>query len=461
MVYLVGAGIGSYKYISLTGMELIKKCDVLIYDRLIDHKLLSFTKENCKLIYVGKSTDNHSMKQEEINSVIVDMARQYNLVVRLKGGDPFVFGRGAEEAETLDENGITYKIIPGITSAIAVPEICGIPVTYRSISQDLHIITGRTALDDNINYDSLAKMNGTLVFLMGVKNISKISDNLIKYGKNKNTPVAFIENGGTLTQRVFKTTLENATNCVKENNIIPPSIIVIGNTVNMNFKCDITSVGIIGTPSFKDRLSKELYNYNVLDLGSLKIKRLNFDLDLNYDYIVLTSQNGVVIFMDYLKEHHIDIRKLCDIKFAVIGQGTYDTLKSYGIYADIVPDTFTSLELSKKLSKHKGKKLILRACKGSDDLYKYIDNYTNINIYDIEPEELRYVDTDYIVFGSSSAVDFYCSQYEINSKIIAIGNITAQKLKKYGYNPFVAEEYSIDGIVKKLEVLENGKIKKA
>lgn len=457
MVYLAGAGVGSYKYTSLRTIELIKICDVIIYDRLIDKRLLDFAKKDCIKIYVGKSTDNHLMKQNDINNLIVEYGKKYKYVLRLKGGDPFVFGRGGEEAETCIENNIPFELVPGITSSVAVPELCGIPVTHRSLSQDIHIITGHTAEKDNINYEALAKLNGTIVILMGVKNIGRISEKLIKYGKDKKTPVAFTKDNGT----AYRTTIDNAEKFVAENNIEPPCVIVIGNTANLEFKYNKKSVAVIGTQSFKNRLSSGLYNFNVVDAGTLNIKKYDFSFNINeFEIIVFTSRNGVNIFIEYIKENKIDIRYLSNIKFAVIGKGTYDALAEFGIYADIMPEKYTALDLSEKLSEYKGKKLILRAEKGSDDLYKYIDNYTNIKTYDIEDYNISSVNTDYIIFGSSSAVDAYCSKYEIRSDIIAIGDITGKRLEYYGYKANVADEYSIDGIIKKLEEIENEKIKK-
>ncbi len=460
MVYITGAGTGSMKYISVYGLELIKNCDVLIYDRLIDDRLLDYAKKDCVKIYVGKSANCHSMKQSEINKLITDMAKKYNNIVRLKGGDPFVFGRGGEEALECEKHNIPYELVPGITSAIAVPELCGIPVTHRGVSQDLHIITGHTAEEENINYGALAKMNGTLVFLMGVKNSGKIADKLIRGGMDKNTPVAFIENGGRSEQRVFRTSLEHSKECVIKNNIVPPSIIVIGKTAEMNLVCAKKKVGIIGTSNFKERLSKRLTDFETVDIGTLEIKKYDFDTDLDCEYIVFTSRNGVNIFMEYLRDKNIDVRRLGNIKFAVIGKGTYDALKEYGIYADIMPEKFTAEELSKALSECKGKKLILRAEKGSPDLYKYIDNYEDVKIYDVYGDKLKEAYVDYVIFGSSSAVDNYCSKFDVKADIIAIGNITAKSLEEYGYKPFVADEYSIDGIIRKLEVLENEKNEK-
>ncbi|MCD8159154.1 MAG: uroporphyrinogen-III C-methyltransferase [Clostridiales bacterium] len=428
MVYLVGAGIGSYKYISLYGAELIKKSDVIIYDRLIDNRLLDFAKKDCVKIFAGKEADNHSMKQSEINSLITAMAEKYDRVVRLKGGDPFVFGRGGEEAEECIKNNIPFEVVPGITSAIAAPELCGIPVTHRAVSQDLHIITGHTAEEENVNYDALAKMKGTLVFLMGVKNAGVISERLIKGGADKNTPAAFIEKGGTENERVFRTSLKNAEKCVKENGIKPPSVFVVGKTTEMKLKYNRKSVGMIGTCGFKERLKTGLFNYDIFDCGTLEVKKYDFDLDLSCEHIVFTSAAGADIFGEYLREKHIDIRKLAGIKFAVIGKSTYEALAKLGIYADVMPEKYTAEELSKALSGFKGKKLILRAEKGSDDLLKYIRNYEDVKIYDVEISNVREANTDYIIFGSPSAVDFYCGKYAPKGKIIAIGEVTAKRL---------------------------------
>ena len=452
MVYIVGAGVGKWNNISVKGLGLVKSCDVLIYDRLIDDELLRFTREDCVKIYAGKSADNHSMKQEEINSLIVEQAKKHDIVVRLKGGDPFVFGRGGEESEVCIKNNIPFELVPGISSAIAVPEFCGIPVTHRGVSQDLHIITGHTAEDNTINYTALAKMQGTLVFLMGVKNFDRISNELISNGMDKNIPVAFLQNSG---KSVFKTVLKDACSAIAINKIEPPTIIVVGKVAEFCYSYIKKSVGIIGTEDFKERLSRRLYNYDVIDIGTLEIEKYDFNINLDYEYIVLTSRNGVNIFMEYIRENKIDFRKLSHIKFAVIGKGTYNALAQYGIYADIMPDKYTALELSKELSKYKGSKLILRAEKGSEELYKFIDNYTDIKIYDTVAVHMIQADTDYIIFGSSSAVDNYCTEFKIKSKIIAIGDITASRLREYGYKPYVADEYSIEGIIKKLEVLEN------
>lgn len=446
MVYLVGAGVGSKQYITVRGLELIKNCEVLIYDRLLDDSLLKDTREDCKKIYVGKEVGNHAMKQEEINRILVELAETYQRVVRLKGGDSFVFGRGGEEAEALADKGISYELVPGITSAIAVPELCGIPVTHRGVSQDFHIVTGHTAKKDSINYQALAQMQGTLVFLMGVRSIGRIADKLIEHGKSVETPMAFLENGGTKRQRIFRTTLGEAENCVKENQIVSPSIIVIGETVNLNFHCKKKKIAVLGTKNFQDRLREKLWEYDVTEIGTMEIKPLEFSFDMDCAYLVFTSRNGVELFRKYLSNHHIDIRKLSNVKFAVIGKGTYETLAEYGIYAEIMPEKYTAEELSKSLGDCKGKKVILRAKNGSKDLCKYITDYEDIPIYEIVPKNLCDTKADYVVFGSSSAVRAYCRKFEISGKPVAIGEITANALREHGYAPLVAGEYTVDGI---------------
>ncbi|MCI8410456.1 MAG: uroporphyrinogen-III C-methyltransferase [Lachnospiraceae bacterium] len=446
MVYLVGAGVGNKQYITVRGLELIKNCDVLIYDRLLDDSLLEYAREDCKKIYVGKEVNHHAMKQEEINEILVEMAEKYGQVVRLKGGDSFVFGRGGEEAEALSEKGIYYELIPGISSAIAVPELCGIPVTHRGISQDFHVVTGHTAKENTINYQALAKMQGTLVFLMGIHNVGEIADKLIKGGKEPETPTAFLENGGTKKQRVFRTTLSQAKECVKKNQIVAPSILVIGETVNLNFYCPKKKIAVVGTKNFKERLQEHLWEYEMEEIGTMMVKPLAFSFNLHCEYLVFTSRNGVDIFMEYLLKHRIDMRKLAGIKFAVIGKGTFDALAKYGIYADIMPDKYTAEELSKCLADCKGKKLILRAKNGSKDLYKYINDYEDIPVYEIIPQNLCNTNADYVVFGSSSAVRAYCDKFPIVGKVFAIGEITANTLREYGYQPIVAKEYTVEGI---------------
>ena len=305
-VYLVGAGPGANDLISLRALNILGKCDTVVYDRLASE---DFYKDlNCEKIDVGKKVGHHSVKQNEINEIIVQKALEGKTVVRLKGGDPFIFGRGGEEVIALQEHNIPYEVIPGITSAISVPELAGIPPTHRKISQDLHIVTGHTAEEENVNYKALAQEKGTLVFLMGVGNIEKIANRLMEFGKDENTPVAFIENGSTPKERITKTILKNAYTTVVEENVKPPAIIVMGEVVSLDFRGTIhnKSVAVTGTNSFRNRLKTAFGKKSVMllmrfvNLMYQPMKILLFKNVLAnisaYEWVVLTSRNGVESF---------------------------------------------------------------------------------------------------------------------------------------------------------------------
>lgn len=461
-VYIVGAGPGDSELISVRGKRLVESCDVLIYDRLISENIIEYARQDCEKIYVGKSTGNHSIKQEEINRILVEKAINNSIVVRLKGGDPFVFGRGGEEALALAENNIDFEIIPGITSAIAVPEIAGIPVTHRGVSQDIHIVTGHTAEKELIDYESLAKAKGTVVFLMAVNTITDIARRLIEYGMDSKMPVAVIEKGATENERVIRTRLES----ISSVSIKPPAIIVVGPTAEYSLKSckKRKSVALTGTEDFRKRLKSKLIkkDYIVKEVCCLKTKANIFDIKFDdYDWLVFTGRNGVRIFFERLKESRFDIRNLKN-KIAVIGEGTYNALAEYGIYADYMPDIYTSEELGKGLNAiaENESKLILRAEKGSDKIYNYIKNCKEITLYSVEAERVSKCREDYIVFGSSAGVNTYLDRYEIDdsTKIIAIGNVTCKALSNRGYKAYCCKKSTVEDIVEAIE--DNEKIQK-
>lgn len=480
-VYLVGAGCGDYDLITLRGKSLLEKCDVVVYDSLIDSRLLDFAPDNAEKICAGKRAGHHSEKQENINNLLVQKAREGKTVVRLKGGDPFVFGRGGEEIIALKENNIPYSVVPGISSAIAVPELAGIPVTHRKLSRSVHIITGHTAeemLPENLS--RYARLDGTLVFLMGLNNIDKISESLIKSGKNENTPAAVISNGASKNQQIVRSTLKDIADKAKQNNIKSPAIIVVGETAQFDFKETISlplndiSVTVTGTKRFSEKLSAQLNNLGAeiktLDFLNVSEYQDNTEFDnaleniSEYDWIVLTSINGAEIFFDRLKKLKIDIRKLNKIRFAVIGSGTAEVLEKYGIFADLVPDVYTSLALGKVLSKavkQNEKVLILRAKQGSLELTKILDenkiSYDDIKTYDLTSNlsgEINNIDTDFITFASASGVNaFFENGFSISSKtkIVCIGEITANALKQHNISDYrVSKISNIDGIIQEI-----------
>jgi len=237
-VYIVGAGPGDAELITVKGLRCIKEADVILYDRLINNELLSYAKPNAKLIFCGKLPNRHAMIQEQINSSLVQHAMQGKVVTRLKGGDPFVFGRGAEEAEVLAENGIPYEIVPGITSGIAAPAYAGIPVTHRDLGSSFAIVTGhmREGKEDTIQWESLAKGVDTLAIYMGVGNLPYICSQLLKFGRAASTPVALVHMGTFEEQHTVTGTLETIVQIAQESKIKNPSMIIVGEVVTLREK---------------------------------------------------------------------------------------------------------------------------------------------------------------------------------------------------------------------------------
>ncbi|MDU4934380.1 MAG: uroporphyrinogen-III C-methyltransferase, partial [Peptostreptococcaceae bacterium] len=376
-VYLVGAGPGDYKLLTLKGLECIKEADVIVYDRLANSNYLKEAKPNCEFIYVGKASSNHTLPQEDINRVIADKAKEGKIVTRLKGGDPYVFGRGGEEGQLLKEEGIDFEVIPGITSAIGGLCYAGIPITHRDHASSFHVVTGHLRDDDKenpeINWNALANIRGTLVFLMGVANLKKISENLIKEGKSKDTPVALISWATRYNQRVITSTLENVYETAVRENVKPPTLIAVGSVVELrdtlNFfeKKPLFGKNIMVTRS---RTQSSSIVEKIMDLGgnpieipTIKIEKIENNTELeneinnikDYTYLVLTSKNAVEIFFDKLEEMNLDTRALSNLKVCAIGSATAKEIKSRGIIADIVPKAFVAEslfdELKDKLTK--------------------------------------------------------------------------------------------------------------
>lgn len=469
-VYLCGAGCGEADLITIRGMNALKSCDAVVYDALIDEKLLEAVPENAERICVGKRAGKHSEKQEAINDIIVKEALEGKCVVRLKGGDPLVFGRGGEEAVFLEENGIRYEFIPGITSAAAVPELAGIPVTHRNVSRSFHVITGHTA-EDTLpdNMAEYARLNGTLVFLMGLRKLPMIAEGLIENGKVPDTPVAVISNGGREGQSVIGGTLADIAE--KAENAAAPAVIVIGETASYRLITDKkVSAALVGTKHFTEKLSHKLLPYGIktefpceLEVNEYKENHA-FDLALKsiseYTAAVFTSANAVRIFFDRLKKLRIDIRKLAHMRFAAIGSGTADILSEYGFFADMIPEKYTSAQLGKLLAQSCGSEdniLIPRAEQGSSELTDPLDasgiRYNEIRIYDVcvsEKVKPCRIENDFLVFGSSSGVrDFFDGGFEVSdsTEIICIGEITAAELeKRSGRKCGVSLSQDADGI---------------
>lgn len=363
-VYLVGAGPGDPKLITLRGLEAIQEADVIVYDRLAHPGLLSFRKAGAETIYVGKRNDHHTLKQEEINNLLVDLAQAGKTVVRLKGGDPCVFGRGGEEAEALAMHGIPFAIVPGVTSAIAVPAYAGIPVTHRDFASSLTIVTGHENPEkgeSSLDWSKLATASGTLVLLMGVTNLESICRQLIKHGRSADTPVAAIRWGTRAEQRTVTGTLETIASRVREAKLGSPAVIIVGEVVNLREKLRwFESKPLFGKRVLVtraraqaselaeriDELGGEPLTFPVIRLQWPSSKAALDKLDQalrrlgEYDWVFFTSPNGVTFFFDRLKHLGIDIRTMAKARVAAVGPKTAELLADRGLVAEPLPARF-------------------------------------------------------------------------------------------------------------------------
>lgn len=488
-VYLVGAGPGNPELITVKGCKLLQSCDAVIYDRLTTKDLLDYVKEGCEKIYVGKEAGKHYKKQEEINDILVDCAMRHKLVVRLKGGDPFVFGRGGEEIDALNRYGIPYEVIPGITSAVAVPECAGIPVTHRGVSRSFHVITGHTKEDSGnpvCDYKVLADTEGTLVFLMGLSKIGLIAGKLMAAGKTGETPAAVISDGTTKYQKVVRATLENIAEKVKESEMSSPAIIVIGETAGYEYlyqSADTRRVGITATDSLWEKLETgftrvgmqpvSLCSMQVVPIDGMQQLEEEFPRLENYQWILFTSQNAIRLFFDRMKRRKTDIRKLGRIRFAVLGSGTAEKLLEYGIKADFIPSKYMVSVLAEEFSKvvKTGEHVLIpRALQGSPELTDILTqkqvSYRDIPIYDVTGKMTQNVkcldNLDYLVFVSASGVTAFFEQLRERGltlpegiRIACIGKITQKRLlEEYGKADVVAAVNDVEGLLEAVKEYE-------
>jgi uroporphyrinogen III methyltransferase/synthase len=488
-VYLVGAGPGDPGLITVKGYSYLEKADVVVYDRLVSPKLLKHIKEDCKLIYVGKSAKVHTKTQDEINEIIYREAKEGNIVVRLKGGDPYVFGRGGEEGEYLYDRGIEFETVPGITSAIGGLAYAGIPITHRGVATSFHVITGHLKdEEEELNWEALGALSGTMVFLMGVSNLQNISENLMQNGKSGDTPVAIINWGTTTDQKTVEGTLSTIYEIALAADIKPPSLIAIGDVVGLREKLNFfekkpllgENIVITREESHAQNtiLKLEELGANVISFPTIKIEEItpNEELDLSikrikeYSYLVFTSVNGVKIYFKKFFELEGDIRHMAGIKIAAVGPKTAATIKKYGINPDIVPEEFVAEDLVEELKKvltKEDKVLIPRAKIAREELVEELSKIScvkELKIYDTVKtvknregiiEALEELDSYQLLFTSSSTFTNFSeilgeSKDEVlkKGKIISIGPITTQTIEEAGYNVYKqAKDYTVDGVV--------------
>ena len=498
MVYLVGAGPGDEDLMTRKGLKLLREADVVVYDNLASSSLLNEVRDDAELIYAGKRSSNHHLKQYETNELLVKLALEGKNVVRLKGGDPYIFGRGGEEGQELREAGVDFEVVPGISSSYSVPAYCGIPVTHRDFASSFHVITGHEGNHKNgvsvLNYETLAKEEGTLIFLMGLKNLPNIVTSLIENGKDPATPVGVLQEGTTARQRVATGTLADIVEVVEREGIRTPAITVVGDVVSLRQVLDWyghkplsgKSVLVTGTTSMVDRLSPilkeegaEAISFSLIRTERMRLPELDLALKEidKYNWVVFTSANGVECFFEEMQEIRKDIRDLAHIRFAVIGDGTRKALEDHGIFCDFIPTAYSSKDMAEAMVPHIGKDesvLLLRAEEANrvlpDALEEAGISHTCISLYHTVKDERKAEElnrlikmVDYVTFASSSAVRAFVSMVDnlddVKGKYISIGPVTTKTAEENGlFIEKTAVVYTARGMVETMiqDVAEEG-----
>ena len=494
-VYLIGAGPGDPGLLSIKAMECLQIADAVVYDRLADPRILAYVRPDAEMVYVGKASAQHTMRQPDINKLLVKLANEGKIVARLKGGDSFVFGRGGEEAIELFEAGLPFEFVPGITSAIAVAEYAGIPVTHRNVAASFAVVTGHedpTKGESSINWQGLATAVDTLVFLMGVENLTHITKSLIANGRSASTPAAVIRWGTKPEQRTLVTTLGMAAADVAAADLKPPAIFIVGNVVNLRQqlawfdnkplfgKTIVVTRARAQASALTKRLEAE--GARVLEVPAIKIVPPSDFAPLDkaiegintYQWLIFTSINGVISFFDRLFKAGKDARCLANLKIAAIGSETAAELNRHGLTADIIPSAYKAEELAAALAGqvHAGDKILLARAKVAreilpeklSELGAAVDVVTAYEtVIDCANRDelvtaLREGTVDLVTFTSSSTVTNLLNALGEdapllnNVKAAVIGPITAATCEAKGLKPVItADEFTIAGLVEAIE----------
>lgn len=488
-VWLVGAGPGDAGLFTRRGQEVLEQAEVVVYDALVGQGILGLIPDTAELIFAGKRAGNHFLRQEQTNQVLLDKALEGKRVVRLKGGDPFLFGRGGEELELLAGHDVPFEIVPGITSAFAVPAYNGIPVTHRDFCSSVHIITGhrRAGRGYDIDFEALVRTKGTLVFLMGIAALPDICGGLLAAGMDPEMPAAVLERGTTAAQRRISGTLGTLEEICSRTTVETPAIIVVGRVCSVadQFgwyeKKPLAGVKVVVTrpKELISGLSSKLRQQGaeVLELPSIRTVPCADDEELQicirrlgegaYDWLVFTSPSGVRIFFEKLFAHG-DVRMLAGVKIASIGQGTSKALAKVGLKADFVPSVYDGVTLGKELAEilpAGSRVLIPRAAIGNQELIRGLSAVPDISITDIATYDTEYAasrvidvkkafeegDVDFAVFTSASTVrGFACSAGDLDLtkvKAVCIGRQTREAAAAYGMRTWTAEKATLDSLI--------------
>lgn len=495
-VILVGAGPGDEGLLTLRGKEWLERADVVLYDHLANKRLLRFAPPGTEIIYAGKKAGQATLSQEQINALMIDHAKQGRTVVRLKGGDPFIFGRGGEETEACTEAGIPFIVVPGVTSPIGVAAYAGIPLTHRDCSSTLSIITGSNEKgneDAHIDWEKIASRSGTLVFLMGARKLKHIADNLMQYGKSPDTPIAVIQWGTTHRQKTWTGTLATIVDIAAREAIKPPALTLVGEVVNQkphtNWYETLPLFGKTVAVTRPEKQSEsfihallergaEPFVFPVIEIvppedwGPLDTAIENLE---SYDGLIFTSVNGVKFFMRRLKEKGKDVRELKGLRLYAIGPKTEQAVNALGISVDVVPESYVAESLVESLGKENlgGKRFLLpRAAVARETLPDQLrERGAHIDVppayRTVKPatdttelaRRLKEGSLHAVTFTSSSTVTHFLQLVGDdlrpllkNVAIACIGPVTAKTAEKAGLKvDLMADEYTVSGLIAKME----------
>lgn len=491
IVYLIGAGPGDRGLITVKGREVLQKADVIVYDYLVNIDLLGYAKQNAEIVYVGKKSGQKEMTQDSINDLLIKKAKKGSVVARLKGGDPFTFGRGGEEAEALVGKKIPFEIVPGVSSVSAVPAYGGISLTHRDFTSSFAVVTGHedpSKKTSSIPWEALSQI-GTVVFLMGVRKLKNNMAELIKAGKSPKTPVAIITWGTYPQQRTLTGTISNISDLVKKHkDITSPGIVIVGEVVKLRniinwyeskplFRKTIVVTRPVSQAHYFIKLLED-QGANVIAFPTVEIKPPNsygaLDKAINnidqYDWIVFTSVNGVKSFFNRLKELGKDIRELHRARIAAIGEVTAKEIENLGIKVDIVPSDFRAEGLIKALNKKKikGSRILIPRAKVARDILPeslvnagamvdIVTAYTTKQPSKAKAKKIIKLISegriDMITFTSSSTAKHFFElipdfkQLKKRPKFACIGPITSKTLRELGYkSELVPKKYTVDDL---------------
>lgn len=498
-VWLVGAGSGDIGLITKKGLEVLERAEVVVYDALISLELLALLPQNAELINAGKRSSHHLIPQEKINQILLEKAREGKQVVRLKGGDPFVFGRGGEELELLSKEHIPFEVVPGITSAIAVPAYNGIPVTHRDVTSSFHVITGHKKKNGtlDINFKALVELDATLVFLMGVTALDTICQRLIQEGMSPDMPAAILEKGTTCRQKRVVATLGTLREEACEAMIQSPAVIVVGKVCLLEQELSwFEKKPLFGTQVLitrpKERISSlakkmRTLGAQVIEMPSIETvpmwsvgegEKRAFSLAIKEvsgrrDKVCIgfTSPQGVRHFFEQMRLMKLDLRSLLansNLSFAVLGQGTKRELESYGIFPEYMPEEYSAKALGEMLVQRLEKDTTLylfRAEEGSKDLLQEFSG--KVRVKDIPTYRTVYTKTgpiaekitqafledqiDYVTFTSASTVKGFVNSFETvdftKVNALCIGEQTAREAARYGMQISIAKGATMDSMI--------------